>query len=344
MATEAMQVQRGRCVKCGQTWVYGKFDEEAGHYGEFYCAACWDSWDETSTLSDSTMLLPNSQGVGISSAVYHYRVGFPLRNRLLSFVEISVEERMEDGIGCSLWTGAKVLLDYMERRLQPKLQGAKVLELGAGCGLPGMGLAQLGADVILTDMPRMCKVLESNVAINFANPIGAKAPKPRIASLRWGHQGDLLSVLELVRSTEGLDYVIGSEIIYDDTSHLLLIQTLEALVSVSQQAKGIASPSQAHPRTRILMACGLRPNEFEAFALRAAEAHWYLRVLERIDVQRLTGIFSHSTMIVVEMRQQSKRWQLRSALKCRRAKRRQHVFRPRKDKHGKISLYIHAPH
>lgn len=337
MSTEAMQTQRGRCLKCGQRWVCGQFDEEAGQYGEFYCAACWDSWDQTSALSDRRCSLPEFKGTRNSEIeVFHARVGVPLRNRSLSFIRVVNKERMEHSTGCSLWTGSRALLDYMQSRLQSKLQGVKVLELGAGCGLPGMGLAQLGAEVILTDCPQMCRMLGDNVAMNFTggvpcnNCVVAKAPTPRIASLRWGHQEDLECALELVQSIGGLDFVIGSEIIYDEASHHLLIRTCEALLSASEKGKMIANPDKAHRRTRILMSCGLRGNEFERFAFQISEAQWCLRLLKSIDVQRLTGLPSHSPIAIVEIRPPSRPCQFRSAFTPNAAKRRQKKLRTRK--------------
>lgn len=332
MSTEAMQSQRGSCLNCGQRWVFGKFDDEAGQYGKFYCAACWDSWDQNSTFSDPRLFLPEFNG-----EVFQARYGFPSRNCSLSFVRVSNKERMEHSSGCSLWTGAHALLDYLQCRLQSKLQGLKFLELGAGCGLPGMGLAQLGAEVILTDCPQMCRMLESNVAMNFTGGVFynkhavAKTPTPRVASLRWGHHEDLASALELVQSTGGLNYVIGSEIIYDETSHHLLMRTCEALLSASRQGKKIASPHKAQRRTRILMSCGLRGNEFERFAFQIAEAQWCLRVLKRIDVQKLTGLPSHSPIAVIEIRPPSKPCQRHSAFTPSAAKRRQKTLRKWKD-------------
>jgi predicted nicotinamide N-methyase len=345
MSTEAMHVQRGNCLKCGQTWVYGKFADEAGMYGEFYCAACWDRCegygDDALFVPFPSHLIEKTQDDDIE--VSHARVGFPLRNRSLSFVRVNRQSIMEiyaPSTGYSVWTGAKALLHYMEcifkRRHRSKLQGVRILEVGAGCGLPGMGLAQLGAKVILTDMPELCRVLQNNVAINFGNDCMRdalaenRACRPHVASLRWGHPGDLSSVLELVQSSEGLDYVIGAELVYDDTAHKSLIQTLGALLSASKQAKRFSHPEKVPTRTRVLMTFALRPNEFEQFVEYVAEARWCLRILRRIDIQKMTGIPSHSPVLVVELRPRSKSCQLRSAPPSLKAKRRYRVLHPTK--------------
>mmetsp|Transcript_70059 Transcript_70059/g.121267 ORF Transcript_70059/g.121267 Transcript_70059/m.121267 type:complete len:330 (+) Transcript_70059:37-1026(+) len=327
MSYEDMWMQRGSCLKCGQTWVCGRTDSEAGLYGEFYCAACWDAWDEgiqqsehecTNALANAARLV-HADVCEVSST----RVGFPERNRILSFVRTSRHRTDGPSTGYSVWTGAQVMLNYLEGKFNQhchvKAKGLRILELGAGCGLPGMGLAQLGAEVILTDVPQLCQLLEYNVAVNFQTPfaggcingdkpVASRLGKPpRVASLRWGHEKDLHALLDLVRSFGGLDYIIGSEITYDDESHAALVETLEALLSASTKMRKLTSTGTARQRTKIFMTTALRLGEFEAFANHVDQAQWSLRVCAEVDVAGMTGLLSCSPVVVVEMKPPRKR-------------------------------------
>jgi predicted nicotinamide N-methyase len=48
-----------------------------------------------------------------------------------------------------LWTGARVLAEYLARWVD--LRGQRVLEIGCGLGLPGLVAARRGADVVFVD-------------------------------------------------------------------------------------------------------------------------------------------------------------------------------------------------
>merc|ERR1711871_857591 len=68
----------------------------------------------------------------------------------------SPDERFgeDDGTGYELWDAAKVLLAFATDPLHNNLKGKKVLELGAGLGLVGIGIAAaVGPEgfVLMTD-------------------------------------------------------------------------------------------------------------------------------------------------------------------------------------------------
>lgn len=64
-----------------------------------------------------------------------------------------------DNLGTTIWDASVILVRYMERNPQlyarRKLEGKRVLELGAGCGLAGMYFALQGAHVTFTDLVTM---------------------------------------------------------------------------------------------------------------------------------------------------------------------------------------------
>lgn len=73
------------------------------------------------------------------------------------------------GLSFQLWPAAEALCRYLESaygHISGRLQGLRVLELGAGTGLVGIFAARLGADVILTDLPGVLENLQANVALN----------------------------------------------------------------------------------------------------------------------------------------------------------------------------------
>eukprot|EP00388_Colpodella_angusta_P020105 GDKJ01050152.1.p1 GENE.GDKJ01050152.1~~GDKJ01050152.1.p1 ORF type:complete len:232 (-),score=22.37 GDKJ01050152.1:109-804(-) len=78
------------------------------------------------------------------------------------------DEAQERGTGVHLWDSSRVLANYiMDNKRKLKVVGSHVLELGAGCGLGGLGAAVAGAkSVVLTDIEAMCPIIARNVGMN----------------------------------------------------------------------------------------------------------------------------------------------------------------------------------
>ncbi|KAG8501290.1 hypothetical protein CXB51_003443 [Gossypium anomalum] len=70
-----------------------------------------------------------------------------------------------------------------------KLKGKRVIELGAGCGVAGFGMALLGCDVVSTDQIEVVPLLRRNVA-----------------ELDWGNEDHIKAV------GPPFDYVIGTDV------------------------------------------------------------------------------------------------------------------------------------
>ncbi len=78
-------------------------------------------------------------------------------------------------VGTSLWDSAVAFLRYLDEETAhessplsaDRIRGARVVELGAGCGLAGMALAAHGAQVTFTDKPEVMPHLEHNVRENM---------------------------------------------------------------------------------------------------------------------------------------------------------------------------------
>ena len=109
------------------------------------------------------------------------------------------------GHGAHVWSAALSLAECLAR--EKIAAGTRVLELGAGCGLPGLVMARThGASVTLTDVPWLLPLLRVNVDEKFDD---SEHSRPTVATLRWGSTTDVEAL-----STQP-DIVIGSDIIYE---------------------------------------------------------------------------------------------------------------------------------
>mmetsp|Transcript_15999 Transcript_15999/g.26363 ORF Transcript_15999/g.26363 Transcript_15999/m.26363 type:complete len:131 (-) Transcript_15999:804-1196(-) len=66
----------------------------------------------------------------------------------------------------TIYDSAIVLAVFLTMLGPNLLQGKRMVEIGAGCGLVGITAALLGAEVILTEQGEMLKTLEANVSFN----------------------------------------------------------------------------------------------------------------------------------------------------------------------------------
>lgn len=95
----------------------------------------------------------------------------------------------------------------------------KVLEVGAGCGIVGIALAQLRkCDMLLTDLQEAQAILQSNV--DHATPPAGSTIRNQV--LEWGPSIDTLSEAKY-------DLVLVSDCIYNPDSSCLLVETLNQL-------------------------------------------------------------------------------------------------------------------
>ncbi|KAJ3161430.1 hypothetical protein HDU86_007212 [Geranomyces michiganensis] len=78
--------------------------------------------------------------------------------------------------GFSVWEGAITLLSFLhtspapaadEFRRRVVTNREKIVELGSGTGIGGVGIAALGGDVLLTDVESVCDITRNNVARNL---------------------------------------------------------------------------------------------------------------------------------------------------------------------------------
>jgi predicted nicotinamide N-methyase len=136
--------------------------------------------------------------------------------------------------GVALWPSALALAHDVASRAG-ELRGARVLELGAGTGLPGIVAAALGARVTQTDRHELAMaVCRRNGERN-----GVETLDHRIAD--WTSWDDAMRY----------DWIIGSDILYGETLHPHLRRIFEGNLA---------------PRGRVLLA-----DPFRAASLRMLE-------------------------------------------------------------------------
>ena len=133
-------------------------------------------------------------------------------------------------VGTSLWDSAVALVRHLDREgagesgalSADRLRQARVIELGAGCGLAGMAFAAYGAHVTFTDKPEVMDHLEANVMQNFGAG-GAGTSELRFSPFCWGTD-PLVAGL-----SPPYDVVVATDVIYLQAQIAPLIHSLLAL-------------------------------------------------------------------------------------------------------------------
>uniref|UniRef100_A0A2P2JZI6 Protein N-lysine methyltransferase METTL21A n=1 Tax=Rhizophora mucronata TaxID=61149 RepID=A0A2P2JZI6_RHIMU len=128
-------------------------------------------------------------------------------------------------LGTTVWDASMVLVKFLEKncrkgRFSPsKLKGKRVIELGAGCGVSGFGMALLGCDVIATDQMDVLRLLSRNVERNISRILQMDTSPGRfgsiqVAELDWGNEDHIAAC------KPPFDYIIGTDVVssYNDAS------------------------------------------------------------------------------------------------------------------------------
>ncbi|GLU11872.1 hypothetical protein SLE2022_285920 [Rubroshorea leprosula] len=137
-------------------------------------------------------------------------------------------------LGTTVWDSSMVFVKYLEKNCRKgrfcpsKLKGKRVIELGAGCGVAGFGMAFLGCNVVSTDQVEVLPLLMRNVERNVSRIIQMNHDPDsfgsiQVAELDWGNEDHIRAV------GPPFDYIIGTDVVYAE--HLLepLLQTMLAL-------------------------------------------------------------------------------------------------------------------
>ncbi|XWS72329.1 hypothetical protein CRYUN_Cryun02cG0030600 [Craigia yunnanensis] len=137
-------------------------------------------------------------------------------------------------LGTTVWDTSMVFAKFLEKNCRKgrfcpsKLKGKRVIELGAGCGVAGFGMALLGCDVVSTDQIEVVPLLRRNVERNTSRIMQMNSNSDsfgsiQVAELDWGNEDHIKAF------APPFDYIIGTDVVYAE--HLLgpLLQTIIAL-------------------------------------------------------------------------------------------------------------------
>jgi predicted nicotinamide N-methyase len=185
----------------------------------------------------------------------------------------AIVQTFDSGCGCYLWDASIVLLKYFEHvNKRCDFTGMRVVELGAGCGLVGLALAWLGAEVCLTDLYDQIDVMEANIDRNFGYRTSRSqeesegSPLVRPVNIRAGELDWSASAEDINEEyNPPVDLIVGSDIIYAEEAVPLLINALNILSS---------------PKTNILIAHEGRSKDIDAKFEELAAQHFDIEVLD----------------------------------------------------------------
>ena len=135
------------------------------------------------------------------------------------------QDDSEDTTGRAAWTAGCKLAELLLLEDKHSVRewfppGARVLELGAGCGVAGCAVAARDptAHVLFTDSNTACLDTAKKNAARFGTRCST-------AVLRWGDVDAASKIATTFRPT----LVLGADVGYDPSSHGALVKTLAAL-------------------------------------------------------------------------------------------------------------------
>ncbi|KAB2614644.1 protein-lysine methyltransferase METTL21D [Pyrus ussuriensis x Pyrus communis] len=124
-------------------------------------------------------------------------------------------------LGTTVWDASLVFVKFLEKNCRrarfslSKMKGKRVIELGAGCGVAGFGMALLGCDVVMTDQVEVLPLLMRNVERNTSMITQMNSDSfgsIQAAKLSWGNEDHIRAV------GPPFDYIIGTDVTIHELS------------------------------------------------------------------------------------------------------------------------------
>ncbi|KAK8505234.1 hypothetical protein V6N11_057571 [Hibiscus sabdariffa] len=161
-------------------------------------------------------------------------------------------------LGTTVWDTSMVFAKFLEKNCRKgrfcpsKLKGKRVVELGAGCGVAGFGMALLGCDVVSTDQIEVVPLLRRNVECNISRIMQMNSNSDsfgsiKVAELDWGN-GDHIKAV-----APPFDYVIGTDVMdskYQHPSIQLFIMGLKSPSVAVEKAECAISTEKSEETAR----------------------------------------------------------------------------------------------
>ncbi|KAK9175766.1 hypothetical protein WN944_027775 [Citrus x changshan-huyou] len=165
-------------------------------------------------------------------------------------------------LGTTVWDASVVFVKYLEKNCRKgrfcpsKLKGKRVIELGAGCGVAGFGMALLGCNVITTDQIEVLPLLKRNVEWNTSrisqmNPGSDLLGSIQAVELDWGNEDHIKAV------APPFDYIIGTDVLgYEIRStsvHEEMLQMWKSNFNVKLVPKAKMDSKYQHPSIQLFV-------------------------------------------------------------------------------------------
>ena len=134
--------------------------------------------------------------------------------------------------GDHLWNGGRWLANHLEKN-PDLIRDKKVIELGAGAGLPSLIASKLGARLVAcTDYPdrELIENLEHNFSVNCAGEV--EAGKTHVSGYLWG---DDISELQSI-ARDHFDVLFLCDLLFNHSEHTKLLKSSLSLLHPASTA------------------------------------------------------------------------------------------------------------
>ncbi|KAK5977905.1 hypothetical protein GCK32_010266 [Trichostrongylus colubriformis] len=159
--------------------------------------------------------------------------------RILVVIRESTQQLCYGTTGLSLWQASCDLANFLCSFVD--LSNAKVLELGAGCGLTGIAVARSfrNSAVSLSDYdPKVLMQLEFNVQENFCEACSSM----EVLSIDW-------TSFDITQLPSVPDIVIAADVVYDPKILPALCSVLRSCLQTSQKSRAYVASTLRDPIT-----------------------------------------------------------------------------------------------
>ena len=231
----------GACTSCG----FEGAGQRQPTDGPFHCEACWGSASSSGFMHAvvPAWWMATEACLAWTERALKTLHPFSLKLQFAGGGEETVQAIVDkentyfSGVGADkVWPSTYRICRYLDDMVTTEaMPPGEAIEVGCGCGVPGIMLARRGWRIVLTDLPWLLPLVDANVAANFRHD---DPRRPAITALRWGSALDASSAWRgtwrggrwSFDARPGIVY--GADIAYYDEDFEVLLDTLERLNGV----------------------------------------------------------------------------------------------------------------